>query len=162
MAWLKVGVFAVLPYIAASVGVLLGGWLSDHLIKRTGNANVGRKLPVITGLLLASTIVAANYVESNVTVVAIMSLAFFGQGFVNLGWTLITDVAPKQLVGLTGGLFNFCTNLAGIITPIVIGLIVGRTGSFVGALAFIGALTLIGALSYIFIVGDVRRVEIEL
>src|SRR5215471_12334616 len=137
MEWLKVGVFAVMPYIAASVGVLLGGWLSDNLIKRTGNATIGRKSPVITGLLLASTIIAANYVQTNVAVVVIMSIAFFGQGMVNLGWTLITDVAPKELIGLTGGIFNVCTNLAGIITPVVIGIIVERTGSFVGALEFI-------------------------
>jgi MFS transporter, ACS family, D-galactonate transporter len=161
MEWLKVGVFAVMPYMAASVGVLLGGWISDRLLKQTGNANVGRKLPIIAGLLLASTIVGANYVDSNVAVVAIMSVAFFGQGLVNLGWTLITDIAPKQLVGLTGGLFNLCANLAGIVTPIVVGIIVDRTGSFVGALAFIAALTLIGAFAYIFILGDVRRVEME-
>jgi len=161
MEWLKVGIFAVMPYMAASAGVLLGGWLSDRLLKRTGNANLGRKLPIVGGLLLASTIVGANYVDSNVAVIAIMSVAFFGQGAVNLGWTLITDVAPKQLVGLTGGLFNLCTNLAGIVTPIVIGIIVDRTGSFVGALAFISALALLGVVAYIFILGDVRRVEME-
>jgi MFS transporter, ACS family, D-galactonate transporter len=161
MEWLKVGFFAVMPYMAASVGVLLGGWLSDRLLKRTGNANLGRKLPIVGGLLLASTIVGANYVDSNVAVIAIMSVAFFGQGAVNLGWTLITDVAPKQLVGLTGGLFNLCTNLAGIVTPIVIGIIVDRTGSFVGALAFISALALLGVVAYVFILGDVRRVEME-
>jgi MFS transporter, ACS family, D-galactonate transporter len=161
MEWLKVGIFAVMPYMAASVGVLLGGWLSDRLLKRTGNANLGRKLPIVGGLLLASTIVAANYVDSNVAVIVIMSIAFFGQGAVNLGWTLITDIAPKQLVGLTGGLFNLCTNLAGIVTPIVIGIIVDRTGSFVGALAFISAVALLGVVSYVFILGDVRRVEME-
>jgi ACS family D-galactonate transporter-like MFS transporter len=160
MEWLKVGIFAVMPYIAASVGVLLGGWLSDYLIKRTGSASVGRKLPIIAGLLLASTIIAANYIQSNVAVIGIMSLAFFGQGMVNLGWTLITDVAPKELIGLTGGIFNLCTNLAGIVTPIAIGIIVGSTGSFVGALEFIATLALVGVLSYIFIVGDVRRIEI--
>ena len=161
MEWLKVGIFAVMPYMAASVGVLLGGWLSDRLLKRTGNANIGRKLPIIAGLLLASTIVGANYVQSNTAVVAIMSVAFFGQGLVNLGWTLITDVAPQKLIGLTGGLFNLCANLAGIVTPIVVGVIVARTGSFVGALGFIGALALLGAFAYIFILGDVRRVEME-
>jgi len=161
MEWLKVGIFAVMPYMAACVGVLLGGWLSDRLLKRTGNANIGRKLPIIAGLLLASTIVGANYVDSNTAVVAIMSVAFFGQGLVNLGWTLITDVAPKQLIGLTGELFNLCANLAGIVTPIVVGVIVDRTGSFVGALAFISALALLGVVAYVFILGDVRRVEME-
>ena len=49
-------------------------------------------------------------------VIAIMSLAFFGQGMTNLGWTVVSDIAPKKLIGLTGGLFNFTTNLAGIVT----------------------------------------------
>ena len=102
----------------------------------------------------------ANFVDSNEVVIAIMSLAFFGQGMVNLGWTLITDVAPKNLIGLTGGVFNLCANLAGIVTPLVIGVIVGSTGSFFGALAYIAVVAVIGALSYIFIVGDVHRVEV--
>lgn len=160
MEFLKVGIYAVLPFIAASIGVLSGGWISDMLIKKTGSATLGRKLPILTGLLLASTIVIANFVDSNELVIAVMSLAFFGQGMVNLGWTLITDVAPKNLIGLTGGVFNLCANLAGIVTPLVIGLIVGATGSFFGALAYIGVVAVIGALSYIFIVGDVHRVEV--
>jgi ACS family D-galactonate transporter-like MFS transporter len=161
MEWLKVGFYAVLPFIAASVGVLSGGWVSDMLIKRTGSATLGRKLPILAGLLLASTIVAANFVDSNELVIAIMSVAFFGQGMVNLGWTLITDVAPKSLIGLTGGVFNLCANLAGIVTPLVIGVIVGATGSFFGGLAYIAIIAMIGALSYIFVVGEVRRVEIS-
>lgn len=161
MDWLRSGFFAVLPYVAASIGVLVGGFVSDLLVSRTGSANVGRKLPIVAGLLLASTIIGANYVESNTAVIAIMSLAFFGQGMVNLGWTLISDVAPKSHIGLTGGIFNFCANLAGILTPMVVGFFVAATGSFHGALAYIGVLALVGAGSYIFIVGDVKRLEID-
>lgn len=161
MEWLRVGFSAVLPFIAASIGVVTGGWLSDRIIQRTGSATLGRKLPILAGLLLASTIVAANFVESNRLVILIMSVAFFGQGMVNLGWTLLTDVAPKSLIGLSGGIFNLVANLAGIVTPIVVGVIVGRTGSFFGALAYIGAVAAIGAIAYIFVVGEVRRVQID-
>jgi len=161
MEWLKVGFYAVLPFIAASVGVVTGGIVSDLIIKRTGSANLGRKLPILSGLLLASTIVLANFVDNNELVIAILSIAFFGQGMVNLGWTLITDVAPKNFIGLTGGVFNLCANLAGIVTPLVIGFIVARTGSFFFALAYIAIVAVIGALSYIFIVGDVKRVEMS-
>jgi ACS family D-galactonate transporter-like MFS transporter len=91
----------------------------------------------------------------------VLSIAFFGQGMVGLGWTLISDIAPKKLMGLTGGLFNFASNLAGIVTPLVIGFIVSATGSFVDALLFVGGVAMIGALSYIFILGDVRRIEME-
>lgn len=159
MAWLKVGFYAVLPFIAASVGVVAGGQISDWLLRRTNNATLARKLPIIAGLFLASTIVAANFLDDNRLVIAVLSLAFFGQGMVNLGWTLITDVAPKPLIGLTGGVFNLCANLAGIVTPLVVGFIVAATGSFFYALGFIAVVALIGAFSYIFILGPVRRVE---
>jgi ACS family D-galactonate transporter-like MFS transporter len=161
MGWVKIGFFAVLPFLAAAVGISVGGWASDLLLKRTGSANIARKGPIICGLLLASTIVTANYVDSDNAVIAILSLAFFGQGMVGLGWTLISDMAPKHLMGLTGGFFNLAANLAGIVTPIVIGLILSATGSFVGALAFVGAVALMGAFSYIFILGDVKRLDVD-
>jgi ACS family D-galactonate transporter-like MFS transporter len=163
MSYLNAGVMASVPYIAASLGVLAGGFVSDTLLKRTGSANLARKLPVVSGLLLASTIVAANYVpaEDNATVIAILSLAFFGQGMSNLGWTIISDVAPKKVIGLTAGIFNFSTNLAGIVTPIVIGIFFGMTGSFVGPLIYIGAVALLGAFSYTVILGDIHRLDIE-
>lgn len=161
MGWIKIGFFAVMPFIAAAVGVMFGGWLSDALLKRTGSANIARKLPIIAGLLGASTIIAANYAASDVAVIAILSLAFFAQGMTGLGWTLISDIAPKNLMGLTGGVFNFAANLAGIVTPLVIGFIVAATGSFAYALAYIGAVALIGAASYIFILGDVKRMEVS-
>jgi MFS transporter, ACS family, D-galactonate transporter len=158
MGWIKVGFFAVMPYIAAALGVLAGGALSDLLLKRSGSANVARKLPIVAGLLLASTIVTANFVDDDGLVIAVMSVAFFGQGMCNLGWTLISDVAPRELIGLTAGLFNLCANVAGVLTPMVIGFIVAYTGSFYWALAYIATLAALGVLSYVFVVGDVKRV----
>jgi ACS family D-galactonate transporter-like MFS transporter len=160
MPFLKIGFYAVLPFIAASVGVLFGGWWSDTMLRRGKSANLARKAPIITGLLLASTIVAANFVQSNGLVIAILSLAFFAQGMAALGWTLVSDIAPKGMLGLTGGIFNLAANLAGIVTPLVIGAIVAATGSFFYALAFVGGLALMGALAYIFVLGDVVRIEL--
>jgi len=160
MGWLKIGFFAVMPFIAASIGVMFGGTLSDWLLRRGKSANVARKLPIIAGLLLASTIVLANFVQSNTAVVAILSVAFFAQGMAALGWTLVSDIAPEGMLGLTGGIFNVAANLAGIITPLVVGFIVASTGSFVWALGFIGIIALIGAASYIFVVGDIKRITL--
>jgi len=158
MAFLKVGFMASLPFVAATAGVLLGGFVSDTLVKRGRSLTVARKTPVVLGLLLSSLITAAAFVKDNNLVIIVMSIAFFGQGMSNLGWTLISEVAPRRLIGITAGLFNFCTNLAGIITPIVIGFVVAATGSFFGGLAFIGVMALVGAFSYIFVLGEVKRV----
>ena len=76
---------------------------------------------------------------------------------------IVSDIAPKELLGLSGGLFNPFANAARIVTPLVIGLIVSAMGSFVLALALISLVTLIGALTYIFFVaGDLKRIEIRL
>jgi ACS family D-galactonate transporter-like MFS transporter len=159
MSFINAGVLTALPYIAASVGVLIGGQVSDRLLRKTGSANLARKLPIVGGMLLASTIVAANYVPqgSDMLVIAIMSVAFFGQGMTNLGWTVISDIAPKKLIGLTGGIFNFSANLAGIITPLVIGFAYQSTGSFYGPLIYIAAVALLGAFSYSVVLGDIHR-----
>ncbi|MDW2714588.1 MFS transporter [Klebsiella pasteurii] len=161
MPWIKVGFFAIMPFLAAAGGVMFGGWVSDKLLKATGSANLGRKLPIITGLLMASTIIAANWLTSDLAVIMVMSFAFFGQGMVGLGWTLISDIAPKGLGGLTGGLFNFCANLAGILTPLIIGFIVAASGNFFYALIYIGGAALLGVAAYLFILGDVKRIELS-
>jgi ACS family D-galactonate transporter-like MFS transporter len=163
MTFIKAGMMVSLPYIAAAVGVVLGGVLSDAILERTGSANWARKLPIVSGLILASTIILANWVPAgeNGLVIAIMSLAFFGQGMTNLGWTVVSDIAPKKLIGLTGGLFNFTTNLAGIVTPLVVGAAFQATGSFFGPLAYIAVVAILGALAYSVVIGDIHRLEID-
>jgi MFS transporter, ACS family, D-galactonate transporter len=164
MTFIQAGLMTSLPYIGASAGVLAGGLASDVILKRTGSANLARKLPIVSGLLMASVIVGANYVppQRNALVIAIMSVAFFGQGMTNLGWTVVSDVAPKKLIGLTSGIFNFSANLAGIITPVVIGVAFQATGSFVGPLLYISVVALLGALSYSVILGDIHRLDVRM
>jgi ACS family D-galactonate transporter-like MFS transporter len=62
---------------------------------------------------------------------------------------------------MTGGLFNFTTNLAGIVTPIVIGAAYEATGTFVGPLIYIAVVALIGALAYSVVLGDIHRLEVD-
>lgn len=158
---LKAGFIGSIPYIAAGIGVLVGGFWSDKMVKRGVSVGVARKTPIILGLLGACTIILANYTTSIALVIAVMSFAFFSQGMSAITWTLVSDMAPKELVGLAGGIFNFAGNLSAIVTPIVIGIILSATNSFNGAIVFVGVVALIGALSYIFIVGDVKRIEIS-
>lgn len=84
MPWIKVGFFAIMPFLAAAGGVMFGGWVSDKLLKATGSANLGRKLPIIAGLLMASTIISANWLTSDLAVILVMSFAFLVRGW--SGW----------------------------------------------------------------------------
>jgi len=137
--------------------VLFSGFISDFMIRRGVTPTVARKIPIISGLLLSTSIVGANYVDDPKLVVLFLAIAFFGNGFSSITWVLVSSLAPKRLVGLTGGVFNFLGNLASITVPLVIGLLV-QGNNFAPALVYVSGLALMGALSYIFIVGKIERV----
>lgn len=161
MTILKAGFVASLPAICGFAGGVLGGVISDALLRRGTSLTVARKLPIVGGMLLSSCIIGCNYVDTDWLVVALMSLAFFGKGIGALGWAVVADTSPKEAIGLSGSIFNMFGNVAGIVTPIVIGYLVAETGSFNGALAFVGINALVTVFSYLVIVKDIRRVELK-
>jgi ACS family glucarate transporter-like MFS transporter/ACS family D-galactonate transporter-like MFS transporter len=161
MTILQAGLVASLPAICGFLGGVLGGVLSDGMIRRGCSLTVARKVPIVGGMLLSTCIIACNYVSTDWIVVALMSLAFFGKGIGALGWAVVADTSPKEALGLSGAIFNMFGNIAGIVTPIVIGYLVARTGSFNGALVFVGANALLTVISYLVIVKDIRRVELR-
>ncbi|KKC43390.1 MFS transporter [Acinetobacter sp. V2] len=161
MSILEAGFAAVLPALCGFIGGVLGGVISDKLIKMNKSLTFSRKFPIIFGMLLSTSIVVCNYVDSQTAILFFMSLAFFGKGFGALGWAVMSDVAPKEMVGLSGGLFNTFGNTAGIVIPIVIGYIINSTGSFNGALFFVGIHAVIAIICYLFMVGKIQRFELK-
>ena len=100
MDWMHAGFYAILPFLAAACGVILGGWGSDFLLKRTGSLNLARKLPLIAGLFGASSIMLASYVNGDALVIAILSTAFFS--------------VPSIVLKISTALFKFLVSPAGL------------------------------------------------
>jgi len=161
MSILKVGIVASIPALCGFAGGVLGGVFSDSLLKRGHSLTLARKLPIVLGMLLASSIILCNYTSNTTLVVALMALSFFGKGFGALGWPVISDTAPKEIVGLCGGVFNVFGNVASIVTPLVIGYIVSELHSFNGALIFVGCSALMAIVCYLIVVGDIKRMELD-
>lgn len=161
MSTIKVGIFAVLPFVGATVGILLAGAVSDLLIRRGCSLSFARKLPLVVGSALGMSIVLVNFTDSNLLCIAILTCAFFAQGIASASWAAVSEVAPKELIGVTGGFTSLAANIGGIVTPTVIGFIVQNTGSFAYAFWFIGAVALMGTLSYSFLLGRLHRIELR-
>ncbi|MDC4850655.1 MFS transporter [Acinetobacter baumannii] len=161
MTILQAGFAAIMPALCGFIGGILGGVISDKLIRLNKSLSFARKFPIVLGMLLSTSIIVCNYVSSQAAIVFFMSLAFFGKGFGALGWAVMSDVAPKEMIGVSGGLFNTFGNTAGIIVPIAIGYIVASTGSFNGALFFVGIHGVIAILCYLFVVGKIQRFELK-
>lgn len=158
---LQAGFVATLPALCGFIGGVLGGVISDAILRKTGSLIMARKIPIVGGMLLSMSIIACNYVDGQALVVGFMALAFFGKGIGALGWAVVSDTSPKEAGGVSGGLFNSFGNLSSITTPIVIGYIVAATGSFNGALVFVGVNALVAAIAYLVVVGKIERVVLK-
>ncbi|MEM9723519.1 MAG: MFS transporter, partial [Bacteroidota bacterium] len=157
LEFIKSGFLASLPFLAAFVGVLVSGFTSDALVRKGFNNEIARKAPVILGMMLSMAIMGANYTDNTFLIILFLSIAFFGNGLASIGWVFVSLLAPKRLIGLVGGVFNFIGGLSAVVTPIVIGYLV-EEGSFEPALFYIGALAFLGLCSYVFLVGKVERI----
>ena len=158
--FIKSGFLASVPFLAAFVGVLLAGFTSDALVRKGYSNEFARKAPVLLGMLLSISIVGANYTDNTTLIIFFLSLAFFGNGLASITWVFVSLLAPKKMIGLIGGVFNFVGGLAAAITPIVIGYL-AEDGDFKPALIYIGTLAFLGFCSYLFLVGKVERIEID-
>lgn len=159
---LKGGFYAMVPFLVAICGALLGGkwsdWMTDHGYSKT----VSRKTPIIVGFILATVIIAANYIDSINGVILCMAVAFFGQAMAStVTGALLSDLAPKELLGLSGGLLNFFANIGSATCPMIIGFIVQGTGGFNMALAYVSFISVMGILAYTVVLTKVERIELK-
>ena len=160
MGWIKVGFFTVLPFIAACVGVMSGGLCSDSAPAPHGfgerRAQVAHHRRPAAGLDDRDRELRdAGYTGHRRHVGGVLR-----PGHVQPRLDAAHRRGAEGAHGPERAAYSiFCANLAGIVTPLVVGFVVGVTGSFAWALAFIGIVALLGVFSYVFIVGDVRRVE---
>ncbi len=161
MSILKAGFTAALPALCGFLGGILGGVFSDALIRRGSSLSAARKIPIVTGMLLSISMVFCNFVSAEWIVVVLMSLAFFGKGVGALGWAVVADTSPKQVAGLSGGLFNMFGNMTTIVTPLVIGYIVAATHSYKGAILYVAAHAAVTIFAYLLVVGEIKRVELR-
>jgi len=156
--FIKAGIYGSMPFIAVFLGVLFSGTISDLLVRRGFSLTFARKAPIIGGLLFSTSIVGANFVESEPLIMLFLTFAFFCNGVASIHWSLVSATAPERLIGLTSSVFNFMGGIAGVTAPIVIGLLL-KAGDYRLPLVFIAVIEVLGVLSYIFVVGKLERVS---
>lgn len=144
------GWIASIPFLCGILGVLVGGMLSDRLVRNGVRAITARKIPIVTGAALAACFVAPiPFVDSTPLAIGLLALGyFFSQMPQGALWTLASDIAPKSQVASLGAIQNFGGFLGAAMAPIVTGIILDTTGKFTNVFLLGAGLLMIGALSY--------------
>jgi ACS family D-galactonate transporter-like MFS transporter len=157
----KTGFYGMIPGLFAMLAGYSGGKTSDFLLRRGLSLTKARKIPIVLGMGIASSIGLAVVVPSAMAAVALLALSYGGLCFAAASiWSLPADVAPtSQHVASIGGIQNFASNTAGICITYLIGKLLAKTGGFVAPLMMAGGFAILGALSYLFIVPEIRPLD---
>lgn len=154
------GYAAMLPPLCGILAEWTGGAVLDFVYMKTGNLNLSRKINLVGGMLLATSISLAGVVDSINTMMLLLCLSYAGLAFASPAiWSLPGDVAPRNMTSVLGGMQNAISNCGGILGPIVTGYIIVTTGSFMVALVVSGGACLVGALTYLFVLKDIKPIS---
>ena len=150
----EMSITTVIPWIIGFVGLALGGWISDMVLKATGKLLLSRKIVLVVSLFAAALCVAlAGTVQSLYPAVALMSVSIFFLYLTGaIYWAIIQDVVHKKHVGGASGFIHLIGSLSGILGPIITGVIVQETGKFDSAFVLAGVIAAIGAVLVWFVI----------
>lgn len=157
----KIGAFAWLPFLAADLGALSGGFLSGHLIRRGASIDRARKICMSIGALLMPAGAFAVRVESPWTALFLISLVLFAfQFWINNVQTLPSDLFPRRVVGSVFGLGGMAAGISSMLFINLTGHVVQRF-SYTPIFTLAGVLGPLGAIALFALVGRIERVPLR-
>jgi MFS family permease len=143
----KSSLFYATTLFCSMIAELLGGVVTDHLLRRTRSLQIARSAMIAVSWTLAvAALVPAIFVHDLIVGVASFTLALFFLGFaISPMWTATMDIAPAY-AGSASALMNAAGAVAGILSPLMFGWILDRTGSWTTPFTVSLGLLLLGAV----------------
>ena len=147
------------PWIGGAVGYVLGGVISDWLLRQSGNGLWARKLVAMGGLGVAAlAVLATTFVTTPGMAVAVITLAImFLMASPQASWAMTQELVPPHRVGAVGGFAHFLSNISGMIAPAITGFAVEYAGGYRASFFLTGTIGLIGVGVIFFLVPSSER-----
>ena len=156
MTFLALGLYAAIPNLVGMGGNVIGGLITDRLVRATGSVDRGRKIAFVCAFSLGALSATMPFVTNDFLAVLLMGLALFGNQWVAAAYIgTVGDVVPQQLAGRVNGIAGMGDNGAVVLTMLFTGYIVdtyGWTPVFFGA----GLLPFMAMLSLVFVLGRIE------
>jgi len=150
----QAGFYASVAFFTFGVSEPIGGWIADTLIRRGWDETRTRKGIVTGAFFMGLLLIAAMRTSDTPMALALLTGAsLVGLATGNL-LTILQCCAPFEKIGIWTGAENFAGNLAGIVAPLAVGLLIRRSGSYVPGFELGAVVLLAGLLAYWFVVGE--------
>ena len=152
--------YTSIPWLLATCAdIFIGGWFVDLLIQRGWNAQRVRKTAMVLGMSLGLAIWGARGVHTPAAALFWITIGLCGLSIAApVAWTVPSLIVPQQNVGVVSAVANFCSQVAGILAPIVTGYIIALTHSFSAAFATATIVLLVGICGYVFLLQEISLI----
>ncbi|WP_158937398.1 MFS transporter [Burkholderia sp. S171] len=147
----RAGILASIPYIAGGIAVLLGGRLSDMLVRRGYHPFTARRtMMAISAVLTGLAMFGTAYCTTPTTAIVMLTAGMFAYSLstANYGTLAAEAVTTGRMVASLAGIQNFGGFLGAACAPLVTGIVVDRLGGFFVALVLTGCLAMFSAVMY--------------
>ena len=126
----EIAMFAWLPFLAADIGCVAGGVLSNQLITKFNVTTVNsRRIGFTIGALLMTSLSAVGFVENVYFAIALISLGGFAHQMLStMAMTLASDLFKKNQVATVSGMAGSAAWLGQLLFTMVMGLLVHQIG----------------------------------
>lgn len=160
MGILKSAFYTTIPWIFATLSdILIGGFFVDFLIARGMEESRARKIVVVGGMLVGLAVFGAMFTTNPDWALVWITVSLSGlSASAPVGSSCVSLIAPRGGTATIGGIVNFINNLTGIAAPVITGIVVGATGSFVGAFFVAGIVLIVGIVFYTAVLGRIEPI----
>jgi MFS transporter, ACS family, glucarate transporter len=144
------GFYAMIPLLAGAAGNIFSGWLVDCLYRR-GFTDISRKLPAISGFLLAALgMIMSSDQATAAGAILWLSIAIFGADMTLApSWSFCIDIGGKKS-GAVSGTMNMAGNLGAAITALAFFYLPTGSKNNTAFFQAAAALSLLAVLCWIF------------
>jgi ACS family hexuronate transporter-like MFS transporter len=155
----QVGYFAWIPYAAAGIGSLTGGWFSSRLIRQGRSLDFSRKLALGLSAAVMPLIFFVTQAPVQIAIV-LFSIAFAGQqSWSTLVMILPADIFPRRAVGSVAGLVGFGGAMGGVVFGLVVGYLLDHGFGYGLVFGLVGTFHVLAFCVILLTVRKVRPME---
>jgi sugar phosphate permease len=147
---IKMGIFLTVIHAAGPVGNALGGWLSDEILRKTGNSKFARRVVAMAALLMAAGFIipAALTNSAYMAVFFLTGAVFCLETSVAVYWAVCLDVG-HEYAGTVSAMMNSVGQVGSVLSPLVFGAILQFTGSWVYPFIVAGVVLVAGVFLWL-------------
>jgi ACS family hexuronate transporter-like MFS transporter len=154
----SVGYYAWIPYAAAGIGSLLGGWFSSWLLQHGRTINAARKIALGASAAVMPLIIFVTQVPVELAIV-LFSIAFFGQqSWSTLVMIVPTDIFPRWIVASVAGLVGFGGAMGGIVSNLMAGRMLDLGMGYGAVFSIIGTFHVLAFILILIAIPDIRPI----